>query len=215
MALPSSAVSPTRSARELARRRVVPCAALEEQNDGELVRRIAAGAGDARAAEAELCRRFADRARLYGLRHLRSEERARDLAQSVMLAVLQAIRAGRVDDPDRIDRFVLGTCRNVALRQHAIDARTRPAEEGELDVAVWMHTESIDVGALVRCLAALDLRARTVVQLSFQEELPASEIAAALETTPGNVRVIRHRAVGQLRRCMDGSQQDASPRSAG
>lgn len=205
MAAPCFAGSPTRSAREPAARRVLPCAALEERTDGELVRRIAAGASDARAAEAELCRRFAERARLYGLRHLRSEERARDLAQSVMLAVLQAIRAGRVEDPDRIDRFVLGTCRNVALRQRATDARTRPAEEGELDVAVWMSPESIDVGALVRCMAALDPRARTVVQLSFQEELSSEEIATAIETTPGNVRVIRHRAVGQLRRCLDGS----------
>jgi hypothetical protein len=48
---------------------------VESLADAELVDRIARGA-DVRDAEAELCRRFAPRIRLYGLRHLRSEDRA-------------------------------------------------------------------------------------------------------------------------------------------
>ena len=58
--------------------------------------------------------------------------------------------------------------------------------------------------ALVRCMAALELRGRMVVMLSFFEERSAQEIANALETTAGNVRVVRHRAVAALRRCLDG-----------
>jgi RNA polymerase sigma-70 factor (ECF subfamily) len=43
-------------------------------DDSELARRIvAAGTRHDAAAEAELCRRFAPRIRLYGLRHLRSD----------------------------------------------------------------------------------------------------------------------------------------------
>ncbi len=57
--------------------------------DGELVRAIAAWSEHARAAEAELCRRFAPRIRLYGLRHLRDQDRARDLVQAVLLAALR------------------------------------------------------------------------------------------------------------------------------
>ena len=74
-----------------------------EAPDGELVRLIAAGAADAPAAEAELCRRFAPRIRLYGLRHLRDEDRARDLVQAVLLAVLQAAR-GRAHRRSRAGR---------------------------------------------------------------------------------------------------------------
>src|SRR5262245_3162106 len=89
------------------------CSAMGLQpSDAELVRCIADGAGDARSAEAELCLRFVERVRLYGLRHLRTEERAADLAQSVLLAVLEAARAGRLQDHERVDRFVLGTCRH-------------------------------------------------------------------------------------------------------
>ncbi|MBW1756053.1 MAG: hypothetical protein JRJ80_07765 [Deltaproteobacteria bacterium] len=40
-------------------------------DNAELARRIQEGGAKASAAEAELCRRFWQRARLYGLRHLR------------------------------------------------------------------------------------------------------------------------------------------------
>jgi RNA polymerase sigma-70 factor, ECF subfamily len=181
---------------------------FDDESDGELVRRISHCLGDTRAAEAELCRRFAGRVRLYGLRHLRSEEPARDLTQAVLLAVLEAVRAGRVEDPDRIDRFVLGTCRHIALRQRRADTRAEPVEEERLDVLSYLpEVERIDVGALLRCLAVLDTRARSVVLMSYQDEKSSDEIARLLEMTPGNVRVVRHRAVAHLRTCLDGGPE--------
>ena len=160
--------------------------------------------GDAHDSENELCREFAPRAYLYGRRHLRDEERARDLAQTVMLAVIEAVRAGRVEDPARIDRFVLGTCRNVALRMRKNDARAEPTDTEALDIMAYVpDVEHIDTGALSRCLSGLDERSRNVVFLSFTEGRSAEQIAAAIESTPGNVRVLRHRAVAQLRSCLD------------
>jgi len=195
----------------------------EEISDAELVRTIAAlrldggsRADDGRKAEAELCRRFAPRIRLYGLRHLRDEERARDLVQAVLLAVLVAVRTGRIDDIERIDRFVLGTCRNTSMRMRDVDARAKLASHEELDVAVFLEdTEFIESGALVRCMAALDARSRVVVMESFFEERSADEIAQALETTAGNVRVVRHRAIASLRRCIDGARDPDDARRGG
>jgi len=63
--------------------------------------------------EQELAREFAPRIRLYGLRHLGTEDQARELVQEVLMIVIEALRAGRVQQPELIDRFVLGTCRNV------------------------------------------------------------------------------------------------------
>jgi RNA polymerase sigma-70 factor, ECF subfamily len=191
---------------------------MEAISDAEIVRTIATltGAGDSRAedgkkAEAELCRRFAPRIRLYGLRHLRDEERARDLVQAVLLAVLVAARAGRIEDAERVDRFVLGTCRNASLRMREIAARAILVADEELDVAPFLQeTEFIETGALVRCVAALDLRGRMVVTMSFLEQRSAEEIAKALETTAGNVRVLRHRAIAGLRRCLDGGLSDGA-----
>jgi RNA polymerase sigma-70 factor (ECF subfamily) len=188
-------------------------ALAEETSDAELVQFIAAehAAGNTRAqaiaaAEAELCRRFAPRIRLYGLKHLRDEERARDLVQSVLLAMLVAARAGRVEDAERFDRFVLGTCRNASMRMREIDARATPVPDEELDVSSFLQgTEIIDADALIPCLAALDLRGRSVLIFTFFEERSAEEIGRKLDTTAGNVRVLRHRAIAALRRCLDGA----------
>jgi RNA polymerase sigma-70 factor (ECF subfamily) len=38
--------------------------------------------------------------------------------------------------------------------------------------------------------------------MSFFAEKPAEEVGAQLGITGGNVRVIRHRALGRLRQCM-------------
>jgi RNA polymerase sigma-70 factor (ECF subfamily) len=177
--------------------------------DAELVRAIAAGADDAPAAEAELCRRFAPRVRLYGLRHLRDEDRAADLVQAVLLAVLQAARGGRIADPERVDRFMLGTSRNVAMRMRELDGRLC-GDDALAGIAAVDHAhdhQGLDTTALVRCMAALDDRGRQVVMMSFNDERPTEEIAALLATTPGNVRVVRHRAIAALRRCLDAKEE--------
>ncbi|HEX3850518.1 MAG TPA: sigma-70 family RNA polymerase sigma factor [Polyangiaceae bacterium] len=176
---------------------------IESVADGELVRRIAERDRD---AEAELCRRFAPRVRLYGLRHLRNEDRAADLVQGVLLAVLEAARAGQIVAAEHVDRFILGTCRNIAQRVREREARSAPTDVAELERhagAVEHSFERVDVAALLSCLRKLDARGRTVVLLSFQAESSAEEIAKLMETSIGNVRVLRHRALASLRGCLD------------
>lgn len=181
-----------------------------EVSDGELVRRVSAGGEGRPGAEAALCARFAPRVRLYGLRHLRDEDRARDLVQSVLVALIEAARAGRIDDPELVARFVLGVARNTASRMRETAGRAVAVDDEVLArLPAPAEPERVDVRALLGCLAALDERARRVVWLSFQAERSADEIAAALATTAGNVRVLRHRAIAALRRCLDA--QEAAP----
>src|SRR5687767_3220737 len=140
-----------------------------EAGYGELVRSVAAGGSAARDAETALCREFAPRIRLYGLRHLRDEDRAADLVQVVLMATIEALRAGRVEEPEHLDRFVLGTCRNTVHRLRDGEKRTevRPPEELDLG-SVMPDTENVDSIALFRCIAALDSRPRAVIYLTFQ-----------------------------------------------
>ena len=187
----------------------VPCylalGMLEGVADRDLISRI--GRGDAREMEAELCRRFAPRVRLYGLRHLRSADRAADLVQEVLLAVLEAARKGRIEEGDHVDRFVLGTCRHIAARVRQRDARATPAADVGHDLAADMPPlEAVDVGALIQCMSKLDARSRTVLGMTFEAESRADEIATAMNTSVGNVRVVRHRALAQLRSCLDGAR---------
>jgi RNA polymerase sigma-70 factor (ECF subfamily) len=183
---------------------------MDDMADGELIRRISGGAGEGRpAAEAELCRRFAPRIRLYGLKHLRDEDRARDLVQAVLLAVLTAAREGRIADPDRADRFMLGTCRNMALKLREAEARN-VGDEALAHLPAPMEDGApitLDFTALIPCLGRLDQRARQVVSLSFLEQHPTEVVATRVGITAGNVRVVRHRAIASLRRCLDQEQR--------
>lgn len=178
-----------------------------EAPDAELLRAIAAGADDAPDAEAELCRRFAPRIRLYGLRHLRDEDRAADLVQAVLLALLQAARTGRIADPERVDRFMLGTSRNVAARMRETDARSAGDAALAAIPAPDEPLERIDAAALWRCLSTLEDRARRVLMMSFNDERSADEIATLLAISTVNVRVLRHRSIAALRRCLDAPKE--------
>ena len=176
-----------------------------EASDAALLERIAAGGAGRREAELALCRRYAPRIRLYGLRHLRDEDRARDLVQTVLLAVLQTARDGKVRAPEQLVRFVLGTCRNAAQRVRDTDRRAEPDGHEVLVDAGGAETprDPVNAALLLRCLGSLGDRARRVLELSFHEELESDEVAARLEITGGNVRVIRHRALAALRACLD------------
>jgi RNA polymerase sigma-70 factor (ECF subfamily) len=174
--------------------------------DAELARRIAAaGARIDADAEAELYRRLAPRVRLYGLRHLRDPHAAHDLVQQVLLVTLERLRAGEVREPERIASFVLGMSRMTVLEIRR-GARRREAllqAYGDTPEAVEAPEPlGLDADKLAECLQALAERERSVVQLTFLAEKPAEEVAAALGLTAGNVRVIRHRALGKLRECM-------------
>ena len=184
--------------------------AVDHLGNADLARRIEEAGADAGAAETELCQRFWQRARLYGLRHLRGVTEAEDLAQQVMEAVLTALRNGRVDDLDVLDRYVLGTCRNVAHTLRRSGERTteaarrlalEPAPAVETPPEPPWGTQSVE--RLTLCLAGLSQREQRVVQLTFSEWRSSAEIAEQLGVAPGNVRVVRHRALRKLRSCMD------------
>lgn len=160
------------------------------------------------ASERELCERYAARIRGYGLRHLRDRAAAQDLVQHVLLAVLQAVRAGRVADPAKLDAYVLGTCRNAVMELRRGELRRERLAErvGEvLPAGYEPRWDTPDQRRLEHCLEGLEPRDRAVVLATFLEDRDADEIAAALQLTRGNVRVIRHRALARLQACIEGA----------
>jgi len=163
---------------------------------------IGAGAHGSRAAEAELCRRFGRRVRLYGRSRLRDDSAVDDLVQRVMLVVLAKLRRGEVREPARIDSFVLGTARIVTREMSR--PREQPAELDEELPCPLAETrpDPLELQRLAECLQGLAERERTVVSLTFFHEQSADEVGEALGMQAGNVRVTRHRALARLRGCM-------------
>lgn len=184
-----------------------------EVSDADLARAIAARADE--AAESELYRRFAPRVRLYGLRHLRDDEAARDLAQQVLLTTIEKLRRGEVRDADRIVSFILGVSRQMANDQRRQDRRRTRLRETYLSPGVTeVHGGEVTFGGgrLEGCLARLPERDRLVVVLTFYGEKSASEVGKEIGVAEGNVRVIRHRAIQRLRTCISGREVAADAR---
>ncbi|MGD9599539.1 MAG: RNA polymerase sigma factor [Steroidobacteraceae bacterium] len=186
-------------------------APLSAAEDAVLAGRIAAAApGRDAAAEAELCRRFGPRLRLYGLRHLRSEAAAADLAQDVLIIVLVKLRAGQVRDTERLGAFVLGTARQCAMDSRRGGARrerllgTFPVDWQPLEAE---DAEALDTVRLHDCLQRLAERERTVLLMSFYNDMAANAVGVELGLSAENVRVIRHRGIRRLRGCMDSGKE--------
>ena len=174
-----------------------------ELNDTDLVRQI--GLGNDRAAEAELFRRIAPRIRLYGLRHLRDQHAADDLVQQVLITTLEALRAGRLRESDKLASFVLGTCRMTVLdlrRNRQRKERLLEQFGADLLAPVAPSMPCLDREQLTRCVQKLKERERAVILMSFYDEQTGADVARFLGATEANVRVIRHRAIYQLRDCM-------------
>ncbi len=176
-----------------------------ELNDAELVLQI--GAGD-HEAEAELFRRMAPRVRLYGLRHLRNESAAEDLTQMVLMSTLEALRARRLREPEKLAAFVLGTCRMTAMDlRRSTQRKERILEKFGTDLLkpASFSMPALDHDQLERCVQNLRERERSVVVMTFYDEQTGADVANFLGVSESNLRVIRHRAIHELRKCMEGA----------
>ena len=189
-------------------------AAVADSPEVQLARTIAlAPAGSARDAEAQLYRLLAPRVRRYGQRHLRDDHAADDLMQHVMALAIEKLRSGALDAPERIVSFVLGACRLTVidlrrgqLRRDALLQR----HAHELPPADLQIAPRLDQERVAHCLERLPERERAVLVMSFYDEQPADAVGRSLGLSAGNVRVIRHRGIDRLRRCVDAGRRAAA-----
>jgi RNA polymerase sigma-70 factor (ECF subfamily) len=173
-----------------------------EQDDAALAARIAGG-GDPQAEE-QLARAWFPRVRAWSRLHARDADAAADLAQEELIVVLAALRERRVTETGRLPAYVLGVCRNVA-RDWSKGQRRRGAlleRFGSEWAQAIPPAASVEKAKLAQCLQRLTPRERAVVTLTYYADRDGDEIGHALEMTPGNVRVVRHRALQQLLDCL-------------
>ena len=165
----------------------------------------ASAAGAAPQAEAELYRLLAPRVRRYGLRHLRDPHAAADLMQHVMTSPSSscgrpAARAGT--------RSLLRARHMPADGDGPPPRRTAPRRVaaalcGRLPLADLHVAPRLDHQRVAECLERLGSRERSVLVITFYDDQPSEAVGGELGLSPGNVRVIRHRGLDNLRRCVD------------
>lgn len=158
-------------------------------------------AGDP-AAEEELAREFRRRVFVVLLARVGDAEAARELTQDVLMALLDAIRKNRIEDPDRLAAFAHGVARNLA-NNHIRTRAQLPTLVELTDASAWADAEEEAVMAerkqMVRAaIAELDETDRRVVTLSIVEGCSAPEVSAQLGLSPDAVRARKSRALKRL-----------------
>jgi RNA polymerase sigma-70 factor, ECF subfamily len=117
------------------------------------------------------------------------------------------VRNKKLHDATRVAQFALGTSRHLVSRVVRGERMRRALQDviGDETPAAILPPElwSLDFRALLRCLEKLGERDRRVVGMTFYDDRTADEIATTIGLTTANVRVIRHRALVQLRACVD------------
>jgi RNA polymerase sigma-70 factor (ECF subfamily) len=184
-----------------------PVASDTHDRLGVLASCIASGGPSAREAEGELLSALSPRVHRFARCRLRDASLARDFAQEALLVVLEGVRSGRLERPEAIVSFALSTCKALARgERRTAERRARLLSVGMPDVGTG-DDGAADfeerLGRLGECLQRLGDRHKQVVFETFYMGRPAPETAAALGTTTGNVRVLRHRALEMLRECVD------------
>jgi RNA polymerase sigma factor (sigma-70 family) len=180
--------------------------------------KVAAGSDDAKrwqdladrvrqgdsSAEEELSMHFHPRIVAMAVVRLRDSEAAREISQEVLLAVLVALREGKVREPEKLPAFVSGTARNL-VNNHFRALREQPnpvALDPETPSAVNLATEAelAEQRRTVRgALERIDPRDRLILLLTLVEGMNPREIAPRVGLSAENVRTRKMRAIRQVR----------------
>jgi RNA polymerase sigma-70 factor (ECF subfamily) len=183
--------------------RIEPSAqAAEDVDTARLVMRIQGGEGELFSS---LYERYFGRVYGYLRLLLRDPHEAEDVTQQVFTSVLRALpRYERRRQPFRAWLFVIA--RNEALRSlrranlaepvdpHDLGERVEGLGATELPALDWISDHDLTI-----FLRRLPIAQRQVLALRYMLDLPTSEIAAILDRSPDDVRMLEHRALRVLR----------------
>jgi RNA polymerase sigma-70 factor, ECF subfamily len=150
---------------------------------------------------------FRDRLRLFAARRLRDWGAAEDVAQEAISRALEALRAGRIENPEALPGFLFQTALHVCLRRIRTAGRERKAlqkfgasgeREGGSESPLSAMLSAERRTNVLKALERLDSEDRQVLELTYRDELDTEDIGRRLGVTPGAVRVRRHRALKRL-----------------
>lgn len=159
-----------------------------------------------RAAGAEVVDRFGPRVYNLCLRMLGNAHDAEDATQQAFANVCRD--PAKLDDVRDFEGWMLTVAANVARNMLKTRGRHRRLDSREVAMEILPevdHAPAFD-GAeperLAAAIASLPEPYRLAVLYRYQQDLEFDRIAELMGTTPGNIRVMLHRALGALREKM-------------
>jgi RNA polymerase sigma factor (sigma-70 family) len=156
------------------------------------------------AAEGSLVETYYGRVYAMALVRTGDPELARDLAQEIMLAVLCALREGRLESPFGLTGYICATVRNRVsyhFRHRKPEVADPPAEVADLDLPspedCFQSKERHQL--VLRAITNLSTAQQNILRLTLVEGMKPGEIAARLNLKPEVVRKRKSRAIRKLR----------------
>ena len=164
--------------------------------------------------ESALVRQFRERLRLFALRRLRDSAAAEDVAQETLRRVLEACRAGRLENQSALPAFVFQTANHVCLQHFRSNTREGrallrlggedPPEQDRHPLATLIGDEQR--AAVRRALERLSVEDRDLLRLMYYEEVDSALLSRRLGLTAGALRVRKHRVLARLAALLNRSE---------
>ena len=135
---------------------------------------------------------------------VRSPQLISDVRQETLLRVLQVVRSGGPEHPERLGAFVCAVSNNVLLEFFRSEGRfdgtplpTEPADDRVvLDRELINEDRKREVAAV---LAELPPKDRALLRMIFLEERDRGEVCRHFQVSPEYLRVVLHRAKVRFR----------------
>lgn len=136
-----------------------------------------------------------------------SKEEAQDITAEVFLKAWQYLLDPKGQDVRHLSALLYRIARNNVIdfyRQRAARGETSRIDSNDEVIADTREQfkkldAKLDVESLAPALRTLKDEYREVLVMKYVDQLETNEIAEALDKTPGNVRVLLHRALNALR----------------
>jgi RNA polymerase sigma-70 factor (ECF subfamily) len=170
---------------------------IEQQK--ALVERIRCGDS---AAETELVHQFGRRVFVMACVRIRDREGAKELAQDVLVAVIRSLRAGKLENAEKLSGFIQGTARNLInnyLRSRCQRPMEEPLTEELAHIGFEKQVENTERLRLVnRALGKLEVKDRRILVMTLVDGLKPGEIAEKLGLSDDVVRTRKLRAIKKV-----------------
>lgn len=146
------------------------------------------------------------RLRVFAARHLRDRAAAEDVAQETLTRGLESLRAGRIRNPAALGGYLFQTALRLCMHRSRSAGREKRALQrfgsgggeasDESPLAGLISAE--ERSSVLDAMGALPQDDRTLLELTYRDELDSEEIGRRLGVTAGAVCVRRHRAIRRL-----------------
>lgn len=181
--------------------------AYPEGEDALVARAIGGDAG----AFTQLYDRYHDRVYRHLIYRVGRSEDAEDLTQQVFLQAWRALARYRQTGSPFV-AWLLTIAHNLVVSFYRRNRAVQPLDADTRDWPADDHLEAVAEQHLEherarRLMLGLKAEYQQVLAMRFLENLEYREIAAALGKSEGNVRVMQHRALQQLRRLVQADEK--------